>query len=85
MGKEGAFCHFALHTLAFQSGNLKNAFLEIQKAEDSEDLKDDPLLQFQIILNRGVCYAAEGNYHLADEYYNKAIAFYNTQIGRAHV
>lgn len=77
-GKEGAFCHFALHTLAFRSGNLKNAFLEIQKAEDSEDLKDDPLLQFQIILNRGVCYAAEGNYHLADEYYNKAIAFYNT-------
>lgn len=77
-GKEGAFCHFALHILAFRSGNLENAFLEIQKAEDSDDLKDDPYLQFQIILNHGVCYAAEGNYHLADEYYSKAIAFYNT-------
>lgn len=75
--KKGAFYHFSLHILAFRSGDLKTSFFEIQTAEDSEDLKDDPFLQFQVIMNHGVCYAAEKNYHLADEYYNKAIAFYN--------
>lgn len=75
--EKGGFYHFSLHILAFRSGDLKNSFLEIQAAEDSDDLKDDPFLQFQIIMNHGVCYAAEKNYHLADEYYNRAIAFYN--------
>lgn len=74
---KGSFYHFSLHILAFRSGDLKNSFLEIQAAEDSDDLKEDPFLQFQIIMNHGVCYAAEKNYHLADEYYNRAIAFYN--------
>lgn len=75
--EKGAFYHFSLHILAYRSGDLKASFFEIQAAEDSDDLKDDPLLQFQIIMNHGVCYAAEKNYHLADEYYNRAIAFYN--------
>lgn len=74
---KGAFYHFSLHILAYHSGDLKTSFLEIQAAEDSDDLKDDPLLQFQVVMNHGVCYAAENNYHLADEYYNRAIAFYN--------
>lgn len=74
-GEERAYYHFALHILAYRSGDLKTSFAEIQAAEDSEDLKNDPLLQFQVIMNHGVCYAAEKNYHLADEYYKKAIAF----------
>ncbi len=75
--EKGAFYHFSLHILAFRIGDLKTSLFEIQAAEDSDDLKDDPLLQFQIIVNHGVCYAAEKNYHLADEYYNKANAFLN--------
>lgn len=75
--RKGAFYHFALHILAFRLGDLKTSFFEIQAAEDSDDLRDDPFLQFQVIMNHGVCYAAENNYHLADEYYNRAIAFYN--------
>lgn len=74
---KGAFYHFSLHILAYHSGDLKTSFLEIQAAEDSDDLKDDPLLQFQVIMNHGVCYAAEKNYHLAGDYYNRAITFYN--------
>ena len=73
---KGTFYHFARHILAYYSGDLKTSFLEIQAAEDSDDLKDNPFLQFQVIMNHGVCYAAEKNYHLADEYYKKAIAFY---------
>ena len=75
--RKGTFYHFALHILAFRLGDLKTSFFEIQAAEDSDDLRDDPFLQFQVIMNHGVCYAAENNYHLADEYYNRAIAFYN--------
>lgn len=75
--KKGALYHFLLHIMAFRSGDLKTSFYEIQLAEDSDDLKDDPVLQFQIIMNHGVCYAAEKNYHLAEDYYNKAIAFYD--------
>lgn len=75
--REGAFYHFALHILAFRSGDLKTSFLEIQAAEDSEDLRDDPFLQFQVIMNHGVCYAAENNDHLAAEYYHRAITFYD--------
>ena len=56
--KKGAFYHFALHILAFRSGDLKTSFFEIQAAEDCDDLKDDPFLQFQVIMNYGVCYAA---------------------------
>lgn len=76
--KKGAFYHFSLHILAFRSGDLQTSFSEIQAAEDSDDLKDDPFLQFQIIMNHGVLYAAEKKYHLADEYYHKALAFYNS-------
>ena len=42
--EKGGFYHFSLHILAFRSGDLKNSFLEIQAAEDSDDLKDDPCL-----------------------------------------
>jgi hypothetical protein len=77
--KKGTFYHFSLHRLAYLSGDLDVAFHEIQAAEDSEDLKSDPFLQFQIIMNHGVCYAAKKNYHLADEYYHKAIKFYDNQ------
>lgn len=77
--EKGAFYHFALHILAYYSGDLKTSSSEIQIAEDCGDLKSDPFLQFQIIMNHGVCYAAEKNYHLADEYYRKAIAFYDGQ------
>lgn len=75
--QKGAFYHFSLHILAFRSGDIKSAFQEIQAAEDSRDFKSSSLLQFQIIMNYGVCYAAEQNYLLADDYYRKAIAFYN--------
>lgn len=75
--EKGALYHFALHILAYRSGDLKTSFFEIQAAEDCGDLKSDPHLQFQVIMNYGVCYAAEKNYHLADEYYRKAIAFYD--------
>lgn len=75
--EKGAFYHFSLHILAFFSGDLKTASQEIQLAEDDEDLKRDPFLQFQIMINHGVCYASEKNYHLADEYFRKAITFYD--------
>lgn len=77
--KENSFYHFALHILAFASGNMETFFHEIHVAEDSSDLKNDPFLKFQIITNLGVAYAAKGNYHLADEYFRKAIAFYDNQ------
>ena len=47
--KKGAFYHFSLHILAFRLGDLKTSFFEILAAEDSDDLKDDPSLQFQVI------------------------------------
>ena len=74
---QGAFYHFALHILAYHSGDLQTSFSEIKLAENSADVKNDLFLQFQIIMNYGVCYAAEQNYHLADEYFHKAISFYD--------
>lgn len=75
--KKNAFYHFGLHIAAFYSGNLQASFCEIQAAADSDDHEDDPLLSVQIVMNYGVCYVTKGDFHLADEYYRKAIALYD--------
>lgn len=77
VSKDDVLYHFVRHFLAFPYGNVREAEREIQLAEDVARQKTDPKLSVQIIINHGVCYAAQGKYQLADESFQKARKYYD--------
>ncbi|MDO4808509.1 MAG: hypothetical protein Q4A04_00880 [Eubacteriales bacterium] len=69
------FYHFTKAIILNFKGNHKAEYDEIKHAEDSCNGDTDPLLHFQIIANRGVAYVINGEFALANDCYQRAIAF----------
>ena len=69
------FYHYMKAIILNFKGDHKDELEMIKLAEDSCDGETDPLLHFQIIVNRGVAYVGAGEYGLADDCFRKAIDY----------
>lgn len=70
--------HFYLikYIVAWHSGDIVRAHNEIIKARDAISDQTEPIVQVEILMNVGVSYVAQKNYHAADDSFNLAVREY---------
>jgi hypothetical protein len=70
--------HFYLikYIVAWHSGDIIKAHNEIIKARDAISDQTEPVVQVEILMNVGVSYVAQKNYHAADDSFNLAVREY---------
>lgn len=71
-----AHYYFLKYIVAFYSGDIGRAHEEIKKAVDARDNKTEPTIQVEILVNQGVSYVSQKNYHAADDSFYQATQEY---------
>jgi len=64
------------YIVALHAGDIERAHQEIIKACDATNNKTEPIIQVEILANKGVSYVSQKKYHAADDNFNLAIQEY---------
>lgn len=71
-----AHYHHLKYVSAYHSGDIGQAHEEIKKAADAKNKDTEPIIQVEILVNQGVSYASQKNYHAADDSFHHATQEY---------
>lgn len=71
-----AHYYFLKYIVAFYSGDIGRAHEEIKKAVDARNNETEPTIQVEILVNQGVSYVSQKNYHAADDSFYQATQEY---------